>query len=306
MTTRHLVDPDLLPLLDSFPAMTLSDEALPAIRAAIPAMLAAVPLPSLPVATSEVLIPSGDGDRTIRCLMIRPLEMPPGASAILHFHGGGHVLGVPEMDAPQLRRWAAELGCLVLSVDYRLAPETRFPGAMNDAYAALGWLYTEAEALGVDRERVAVSGASAGGAMAAGLALLARDRGEYAIAFQHLEQPRLDDRLPDNPFTGEFIWTRASSAYCRAALGGEGNPYAAPARANHLGGLPPAYIAVGGLDLFVDECLAYAARLSRAGVAVELIVYPGAFHGFKMAATAGVTIRAEADNIRALGRAFAA
>ncbi len=306
MTTRHLVDPDLLPLLDSFPAMTLSDEALPAIRAAIPAMLAAVPLPSLPVATSEVLIPSGDGDRTIRCLMIRPLEMSPVAPAILHFHGGGHVLGVPEMDAPQLRRWAAELGCLVLSVDYRLAPETRFPGAMNDAYAALGWLYTEAEALGVDRERVAVSGASAGGAMAAGLALLARDRGEYAIAFQHLEQPRLDDRLPDNPFTGEFIWTRASSAYCRAALGGEGNPYAAPARANHLGGLPPAYIAVGGLDLFVDECLAYAARLSRAGGAVELIVYPGAFHGFKMAATAGVTIRAEADNIRALGRAFAA
>ena len=304
MTTRHLVDPELLALADNFPPMLLSDESLPAIRAAIPAMSAAIPVPDLPVATSEVHIPSGDGDRTIRCLMIRPLEMAASAPAILRFHGGGHVIGVPEMDLPQSSHWAAALGCLVLMVDYRLAPETPAPGPMEDAYAALAWLNSEAATLGIDPTRIAVSGTSAGGSMAAGLALLARDRGEYAIKFQHLDQARLDDRMPDNLVTGEYIWTRQSSAWCRAALGGEGDPYAHPARAMSLAGLPPAFIAVGSLDLFVDECLAYTARLSQAGVPVELIVYPGAFHGFNIAATASVAIRAEEDHLRALRRAL--
>jgi acetyl esterase/lipase len=263
-------------------------------------------VPDLPVISSDIHIPSGDGDRTVRCLLIRPVDMAASAPAILHFHGGGHVLGVPEMDAPMLHRWSHELGCLILSVDYRLAPETPAPGPMDDAYAALAWLNSEATTLGIDPARVAVSGTSAGGAMAAGLALLARDRGEYAVAFQHLDQPRLDDRMPDNPSTGEFVWTRDSSAWCRAALGGEGDPYAHPARAASLAGLPPAFIGVGALDLFVDECLAYTARLSRAGVAVELIVYPGAFHGFTVAAGASVAIRANEDGLRALRRAFAA
>lgn len=306
MSTRHLVDPELLPLADSFPPMELSDESLPAIRAAIPAMLDAIPVPDLPVVRSEVRIASGDGDRTIRCLLVRPVSMATDAPAVIRFHGGGHVIGVPEMDLPQASRWAAALGCLVLMVDYRLAPETPAPGPMNDAYAALAWLNAEAATLGIDPARVAVSGASAGGSMAAGLTLMARDRGEYAIAFQHLDQPRLDERIPDNPSTGEFIWTRQSSSWCRAALGGEGDPYAHPARAESLAGLPPAYIAVGSLDLFVDECLAYTARLSRAGVPVELIVYPGAFHGFNMASTARVAVRAEEDHLRALDRAFAA
>lgn len=304
MTTRHLVDPELLALADNFPPMVLSDETLPAIRAGIPAMLEAMPLPDLPVVTSEVHIPSGDDDRTIRCLMIRPIEMAAGAPAILHFHGGGHVMGVPEMDAPALRRWAHELRCLTLSVDYRLAPETPAPGPMDDAYAALAWLNAQAAELGIDPARIAVGGLSAGGAMAAGLALMARDRGEFAIVFQHLEQPRLDDRLPDNPNTGHYIWTRESNAWSRAAYGGEGDPYAHPARAETLAGLPPAFIGVGSLDLFVDECLAYTARLSQAGVPVELVVYPGAFHGFTVAVEAKVAIRAADDSLRALRNAF--
>lgn len=310
MTTRHLVDPELLPVLDSFPPMALTAETLPAIRAAIPQMMAALPVPNLPVTCSEVHIPSGDGARTIRCLMIQSNNQPANAPAILHFHGGGHVLGVPEMNRAQLMRWANELGCLVLSVDYRLAPETPFPGPMDDAYASLRWLHEKAEVLGIDRNRIAVSGESAGGAMAASLCLMARDRGEYAIAFQHLEAPRLDDHLADpadaNPFTGQFVWTRENSAFCRAAyLGGnETSPYASAARAESLSGLPPAFIAVGSLDMFVDECLAYTARLSRAGVAVELHVYPGCFHGFKMASGAAVTLRAEADNIQALRKAL--
>lgn len=311
MTTRHLVDPELLTMLDTFPPMTLSAEALPLIRQALPAMLAAQPAPDYPASCEEIHIPSGDRERTIRCLLIRPLAAAAPAPAVLHFHGGGHVIGLPEMDKPQLMRWAAELACVVVSVDYRLAPETPFPGPMDDAYAALRWLHEQAEALDVDRQRIAVSGVSAGGAMAACLALMARDRGEFAIAFQHLEAPRLEDRLAtpekDNPCTGEFVWTRANSAYCREAyLGGDNpSPYASAARANDLSGLPPAYIAVGSLDLFVDECLAFTARLIRAGVPAELIVYPGAFHGFKMAATASVTQRAEHDNIAALRRAFA-
>ena len=161
MTTRRLVDPELLAMADNFPLMLLSDESLPAIRASITAMLAAVPLPDLPVVSNDIHIPSGDGDRTIRCLLVRPVDMPAGAPAILHFHGGGHVLGVPEMDAPMLHRWAHELGCLILSVDYRLAPETPAPGPMDDAYAALAWLNAEATTLGIDPVRVAVSGTSA-------------------------------------------------------------------------------------------------------------------------------------------------
>ena len=307
MTTRHLVDPELLPLLDSFPPMELSAQSLPVIRASLPAMMAQRPLPDLPVVWREVAIPSGEAGRTIRCLQIQPAQMPPKAPAILHFHGGGHVIGVPEMNLPQAMQWAAALGCLVLSVDYRLAPETPFPGPMDDAYAALRWLHEQADALGINAARIAVSGESAGGAMAAGLCLMARDRGAYPIAFQHLEMPRLAEKLrdPPNRFTGEFVWRAAHSAFCRAAyLGTSSSPYASPANAGDLSGLPPAYIMVGALDLFVDECLDYTARLIGAGVAAELIVYPGCFHGFRMAQEAAVTRRAEADSLRALEKAL--
>jgi acetyl esterase/lipase len=309
MTTRHLVDPELLPLIDSFPPMDLSDDALPAIRVGMNALLSSQPLPDLPVKCRELHIPSGEADRMIRCLAIQPVALPDNAPAILHFHGGGHVIGAPEMNQPQLMQWATELNCFVLSVDYRLAPETPFPGPMEDAYAALQWLNKTAAELGIDPAHIAVSGESAGGAMAACLCLMARDRGEYAIAFQHLEMPRLDDRLPEppNPSTGEFIWRAENSLYCREAYLGENSasPYGSAARATDLSGLPVAYIMVGALDLFVDECLAYAGRLIRAGVATELKVYPGCFHGFRMAKEADISQRATADSLDALRRAFA-
>jgi len=307
MTTRHLVNPELLPLADSFPPMDLSIEALPAMRAGMKQMLAAQPLPDLPVACRDVFISAADPERIVRCLAIQPRIMPKGAPAILYFHGGGHVLGMPEMNLPQLMQWADRLKCLVLSVDYRLAPETPFPGPMDDAYAALRWLHEKAIELAIDRDRIAVSGESAGGAMAASLSLLARDRGEFAIAFQLLEMPRLSDLLPDppNPMTGEFIWRAENSEFCRTAyLRGSTSPYASAGRASDLTRLPPAYIMVGALDLFVDECLDYAGRLVRAGVPVELIVYPGCFHGFRMAKEAAVTKRAGEDSLNALQRAF--
>lgn len=308
MTTRHLVDPELLPLADSFPSMCLSAEALPAMRAGMKQMLAGQPLPDLPVECRDVFIAAADPERIVRCLAIQPRHLPRDVPAILHFHGGGHVLGLPEMSQPQLMEWADRLKCLVLSVDYRLAPETPFPGPMDDAYAALRWLHEKADDLGIDRSRIAVSGESAGGAMAASLCLLARDRGEFAIAFQHLEMPRLADLLPDppNPTTGEFIWRAENSEFCRAAyLRGSTSPYASAARASDLARLPPAYIMVGALDLFVDECLEYAGRLVRAGIPVELIVYPGCFHGFRMAREAAISKRAGTDSLSALQRAFA-
>ncbi len=292
--------------------MTLSDESLPAIRGMFSGMLAEQVLPDLPVDSREVTIPSREAGRTIRCLMIRPISMAPSAPAILHCHGGGHVMGVPEMNQAELMQWAAELDCLVLSVDYRLSPETPFPGAMEDAQDALRWLHGEAQALGIDKDRIALAGQSAGGAMAACLALMTRDEGEIQLAFQLLEAPRLDDRIREgeeaNPYTGEFVWTRQSSAYCREAYlgGGNSSPYASALRATDLAGLPPTFIAVGALDLFVDECVEYCGRLLRAGVPTEFIVYPGCFHGFQMAADAQVSLRSHRDSLNALKKAFAA
>ncbi len=314
MNTRHLVDPALLPLVDSFPPTVLSDESLPVMRSALPEMVKALPVPDLPVTVTSVMVPAAKGGRAVRCMMLRPAAMAANAPAILHMHGGGHVLGVPEMNTGQLMEWADALGCLILSVDYRLAPETRFPGALEDCYAALGWLHDQAGKLGIDRNRIAVSGESAGGALAAGLALFARDRGEFAICFQHLEQPRLDDRTATsadpNPYTGQFVWTRESSHYCwiaqlgKAPGGDDTSPYAAPSRATDLTGLPRTFIAVGTLDLFVDECLDYAHRLIRSGVPTELHVYPGCVHGFGMARESLPARRAQSDNLAALRSAF--
>jgi len=137
MTTRHLVDPDLLPLVDSFPPIDLSAATLPAIRVGMVSTIGTQPLPDLAVTCRNVFIPSPEQGRTIRCLAIQPVALPSNAPAILHFHGGGHVIGVPEMNQAQLMQWSAALDCLVLSVDYRLAPECPFPGPMDDAYAAL-------------------------------------------------------------------------------------------------------------------------------------------------------------------------
>ena len=310
MRTRHLVDEDLLPLIDSFAPIELSARTLHAVRDMAAQAIAAQSLPDLPVVCTEVQVPSIDAGRDLRCLLVKPAQAARDAPAILHFHGGGHVIGAPEMDLAQLMRWAADMECLVVSVDYRLAPESPFPGPMNDAYAALRWLHQQAGELGIDPARIAVAGSSAGGAMAACLCLMARDRGECPIAFQLLEAPRLDDRIQRqgsaNRFTGEFVWTRDASAFCWSAYmgAGEPSPYASAARADDLSGLPPAFVSVGALDLFVDECLTYCGRLIGSGVPAELIVYPGCFHGFQMAGEAAVTKRAHQDSLRALGRAL--
>ena len=313
MRSDSLVDPELRPLLDTFPALDFSVANLPAIRAGFATMFAEAPQQPVPQTSVEVLtVPGPAGAPAVRVVSYRPAGRPGPLPAILHIHGGGYVIGAPEMMDPANRVLAGELACLIVSVDYRLAPETPHPGPVEDCYAVLQWLAAKAGELGVDASRIGVKGESAGGGLAAALALLARDRGGPKLAFQHLIYPMLDDRTcmaaDPNPFVGEFVWTPAQNLFGWSSLlgtapGSDGiSQYAAAGRAESLSGLPPAFIAVGDLDLFLEEDLDYARRLSRAGVPVELHVYPGAFHGFQMAQAARVSVAAECHSREALRR----
>jgi len=210
--------------------------------------------------------------------------------AILHMHGGGFVMLDARSSIHNLQDLAVALDCVIVTVDYRLAPETRFPGALNDNYAALLWLYKNADELGVDRMRIAVMGDSAGGGHAAMLAIAARDRGEVPLIFQALIYPMLDDRTGSSrrapPHVGMVVWSAEDNEFGWTSLlgvpAGSGSvPHGSvPARESELSGLPPTFIGVGSIDLFADENVEYARRLMGAGVVTELHVVPGAFHGF--------------------------
>lgn len=297
MTSRHLVDPELVPGLTLLPELSLSDEALPEIRRQGAAMAALQPPLDPALAT---VVEHQVGHIAVRVFTPMGGEEQVRHPALLHLHGGGYVLGSARGGDAAQGALAAELACVIASVEYRLAPETPHPGPVEDAYAALKWLHDEAETLRVDRTRIAVGGESAGGGLAAALALLARDRGEVPIVFQHLIYPMLDDRTAavsyTHPYAGEFVWTPELNRYGWTALLGHEpglattSPYAAAARATDLSGLPPAFISVGTLDLFIEEDMEYARRLIRAGVPTELHVFPGAFHAFDMVPNARSSI----------------
>lgn len=236
--------------------------------------------------------------------------------ALLHLHGGGFVAGSADASLAALQSLAADLDCVAVSVDYRLAPETRFPGALDDNLAALAWLHANAAELGADPDRIALLGESAGGGHAAMLALAARDRGEVPLLFQALVYPMLDDRTgstrPVPRHLGQLMWTPEVNRFAWACLlgqpaGGRVVPAGAvPARARNLAGLPPTFIAVGALDLFVAENLQYAQRLAEAGVPTELHLIPGAFHAFDvMAPEATISKAFRATLLQALSRAMA-
>ncbi|MFN3003836.1 alpha/beta hydrolase [Mycolicibacterium wolinskyi] len=223
----------------------------------------------------EVLtLTSGAGVR-----LFRPAGRATPGPALLWMHGGGYVLGSPAQDDALCRRFANELGATVAAVKYRLAPQNPYPAALEDCYSALTWL---AALPTVDPARVAIGGASAGGGLAAALAILARDRG-VPLAAQLLVYPMLDDRStgPELDSPGHRLWTQGSNKFGWAAYLGDADPaLAVPARHEDLSGLAPAWIGVGTLDLFHDEDLAYAERLRAAGVPCEVEVVDGAFHGF--------------------------
>jgi acetyl esterase/lipase len=211
----------------------------------------------------------------------RPVGVSQSAPALLWIHGGGYVIGTAQQDDPVCRRFARELGITVAAVDYRLAPEHPYPAALEDCYSALTWL---AGLPAVDPGRVAIGGASAGGGLAAALALLAHDRGEVTPVLQLLAYPMLDDRsgtTPDNP--NYRLWSPKSNRFGWASYLGSADPrVAVPARREDLSGLAPAWIGVGTNDLFHDEDIAYAERLTAAGVPCHVEVVPGAFHGFDL------------------------
>lgn len=235
-------------------------------------------------------------------------EAKPGPG-VLYIHGGGMIAGSVTLYAPLISDYVARSGVPMLAVDYRLPPEHPHPTPMEDCFAALRWLGEHAAELGVDPARVAVMGDSAGGGLAASLALAARDRGGPALKKQLLLYPMLDDRTvkPDRALGSILTWSyddnaTAWSALLGSATGGASvSPYAAPARGKALSKLPPAYIEVGELDIFRDETIDYALRLARAGVSAELHVHAGAPHGFDaFAPEADVSKRAWADRLRTL------
>lgn len=237
----------------------------------------------------DVKVPGPPGAPPVLMRLYRPRAARTPMPALLWLHGGGMVLGNHLMDEASSIAIARTLGITVASVEYRLAPQHPAPAAVEDAYAALTWLFDHSAERSIDKERIAIGGGSAGGGIAAGLALLAHDRAEITPAFQLLIYPMLDDRTvlrTDIDTRGHRLWTASSNrwgwgAYLGRPPGGSDvSPYAAPARRADLSGLPPAWIGIGTLDLFYDENISYAKRLEEGGVPCELYVVPGAFHGF--------------------------
>jgi len=247
----------------------------------------------------------------VRVSVYEAVDRQETTGALLWMHAGGFVLGSADADDAYCRRLALEAECVVVNVDYRLAPETTHPGPLDDCHAALNWLRGQAARLRVDPSRLAVGGQSAGAGLAAALALRVRDRSEPPLAFQLLFYPMLDDRTAagrhSNRHTGEFVWTQDNNLFGWTALlgnppGGDNVPAdAAPARATELHGLAPVHLAVGALDLFLEENLEYGTRLLSAGVTTAIHVYPGAYHGFdRVVVDASVSVRARQDAVAAL------
>lgn len=238
---------------------------------------------------SEHDVPGPDGAPPISLLICRPTKPSPERGVVYLTHGGGLISGGNRSDIDEVLDWSEELGLCVVSVAYRLAPETTYPGAIEDCYTGLRWVSDHANELDIDRDRIVVAGFSAGGGLAAALSLLSRDRGGPAIRGQLLLCPMLDDRnnsLSSHQMAGLGIWDRvANETGWTAYLGEQGGregvaAYAAPARADDLTGLPPAFIDVGSAETFRDEDVAYAERIWAVGGEAELHVWPGGYHGY--------------------------
>jgi len=290
------VDRELAEALPYLPQLPLSD--LAAARAGFAELVAQAPPPDRSgVRAEDRTVPGPQGAPDVVVRVFTPESGAGSRPGVLDIHGGGFVVGNRDLDDGVNLAIAREVGAVVVSVEYRLAPETPFPGPVEDCYAALQWLVAHAGELGVDAARVAVLGDSAGGGLAAAIALLARDRRGPALAMQVLLEPELDDRLQTHSMrtgTDTPVWHYANAVKSwEYYLGGqEPTSYAAPARMADLAGLPPTYLTVNELDPLRDEGLDYAQRLLVAGVPTELHCFAGTFHGFALISGAQVTLRA--------------
>ncbi len=285
---RGLLEPELGPILGGFDLPPFSADTIAAVRSSAfpPAEL------SDAVVRTDHQVPSlTGGDPPIPVRVHRSAGAEGRLPALFTIHGGGYIIGSYAMDDALLDRWCPALGVVGVSVEYRLAPETPYPGPLDDCYAALRWAHDNADELGIDAGCIGTYGISAGGGLAAGLGLLARDRGEVPLAFQLLDCPMLDDRqtTPSIVADGLYVWNAASNEFgWRSYLGGlfgSGDVpiYAAAARATDLAGLPPTCVVVGAIDGFRDEDIDYAQRINQAGVPCELHVVAGLPHVYQLA-----------------------
>ena len=311
-----MIDPELAAMIDLLPKMDLADPV--AARRAFDALIGSIRFDIPGIETLDIedrTVPGFDGDPDVPVRVYRPVGTTTGASVpgILMIHGGGFVIGSVESEHAGAAMMAIDTGAVVVSVEYRLAPEHPYPAGLHDCYAALSYLHAEADGLGVDPARVALSGASAGGGLAAATALFARDRGGPPICFQLMQIPELDDRLEtgsmrtfvDSPLWNRPLAVQSWQAYLGPLYGTPDVPdYAAPARAADLSGLPPAYLSTAENDPLRDEGITYAQRMLQAGVSVELHQFPGTFHGSALVTTAAVSKRAQRESALVLRQAL--
>lgn len=310
-------DPELASLLEFLPDVSLGISEPVKARAGFLELVAQLnaDIDQHGVAIHNRSIPGPTGAPDVAIRLYSPEGLEQAVPAILHIHGGGFVIGDLDSELGSCVALCRQLGAVVVSVDYRLAPETPYPGPLEDCYAALEWVSSNSAQLSTDPTRIAVFGQSAGGGLAAATCLLAKDRDGPDICFQYLGIPELDDRL-QTPSMQRFVdtpmWNRPNAELSwdfylgdQYQRGADDVPYhAAPARAEDLTGLPPAYISTMEFDPLRDEGVQYALNLMQAGVATELHSFPGTFHGSALFSTAQVSQRESAEMFAVLRRAL--
>ncbi|MER5371185.1 alpha/beta hydrolase [Streptomyces sp. NPDC002722] len=314
MTDFSTLDPELAAAVEMLPKIAFSN--LAETRTTFESLMASA-LAGLDTSGVELSILSAPGyedeDPDVAIRFFAPESAQGRIPVLMWVHGGGFATGTAQGADPICIAVVRALGIAVASVEYRLAPETPFPGPVDDCYAALKYLHSNAVDLAIDPDAIAVGGQSAGGGLAAGTVLMARDKGEVPVAFQLLDIPELDDRLETTSmktFVDTPVWNRANAILSWRYYLGQSylgptdatvSPYAAPSRATDLSGLPRTYISTMELDPLRDEGIAYALALLHVGVSVELHSFPGTFHGSSLIAAA-VSQRQMTELIGALGR----
>jgi acetyl esterase/lipase len=284
---KEKIHPELLQIAKKSPKIDFNTKNLWLMRL----VMSIMPLAKIPqsVFIQNIFIANESGQTKIRLRVYKPKMATTPTPVLIWMHGGGYVVGKPEQDDGCCSQYVQELGITVISVDYRYAPKYPFPIGLDDCYAALKWVVSQAQEQGIDQNRIVIGGASAGGGLAAALVQLIHDRQEFKVAFQLLVYPMLDDRTvlrSEIDDRQNVTWTQKSNkfgweSYLGTRCGEKIVPvYAVPARREDLTGLPPAWIGVGSLDVFHDEDLTYAKRLEASGIETELVVVEGAFHGF--------------------------